>query len=216
MNMLLHGVENPDIRYRDSLAESDEDDAEKYSLILANPPFAGSLDYESTAKDLQQVVKTKKDRDALPGSFPAPAADGRPCRSHRPRRRALWIQQGAQDPAEDPCRGSEARRHRLDALGRLQTLCRGIHPPSCSSPRRTRAARTTSGSTTCRRTAFPLDDKRTPQPDKSDLADILARWQKRDAEGDRARTDQSFLVPVSRDRGQRLRPLHQPLQGSRI
>jgi type I restriction enzyme M protein len=60
MNMLLHGVENPDIRYRDSLAETDDDDAEKYSLILANPPFAGSLDYESTAKDLQQIVKTKK------------------------------------------------------------------------------------------------------------------------------------------------------------
>ena len=60
MNMLLHGVENPDIRYRDSLAESAEDDAGRYTLILANPPFAGSLDYESTAKDLQQIVKTKK------------------------------------------------------------------------------------------------------------------------------------------------------------
>ena len=60
MNMLLHGVENPDIRYKDSLAQADDDDAEKYSLILANPPFAGSLDYESTAKDLQQIVKTKK------------------------------------------------------------------------------------------------------------------------------------------------------------
>ncbi|MDZ7762391.1 MAG: N-6 DNA methylase [Desulfovermiculus sp.] len=60
MNMLLHGVENPNIRYRDSLAQSDQDDAENYSLILANPPFAGSLDYESTAKDLQQIVKTKK------------------------------------------------------------------------------------------------------------------------------------------------------------
>jgi len=60
MNMLLHGVENPDIRYKDSLAQSDDHDAEKYSLILANPPFAGSLDYESTAKDLQQIVKTKK------------------------------------------------------------------------------------------------------------------------------------------------------------
>ena len=62
--MLLHGVENPDIRYRDSLAQADlaaaGDDAERYSLVLANPPFAGSLDYESTAKDLQQVVKTKK------------------------------------------------------------------------------------------------------------------------------------------------------------
>ena len=60
MNMLLHGVENPDIRYRDSLAQADDDDAEDYSLILANPPFAGSLDYETTAKDLQQIVKTKK------------------------------------------------------------------------------------------------------------------------------------------------------------
>ncbi|MCP3973783.1 MAG: SAM-dependent DNA methyltransferase, partial [bacterium] len=52
MNMLLHGVENPDIRYKDSLAQADDDDAEKYTLVLANPPFAGSLDYESTAKDL--------------------------------------------------------------------------------------------------------------------------------------------------------------------
>ena len=60
MNMLLHGAENPAVRYRDSLAQADDNDAEKYSLILANPPFAGSLDYESTAKDLQQIVKTKK------------------------------------------------------------------------------------------------------------------------------------------------------------
>jgi len=51
MNMLLHGVENPDIRYRDSLAQADQLEEEKYSLVLANPPFAGSLDYESTAKD---------------------------------------------------------------------------------------------------------------------------------------------------------------------
>src|SRR5215207_4418744 len=50
----------PDIRYRDSLSEGASEDAEKYTLILANPPFAGSLDYESTAKDLQWVVKTKK------------------------------------------------------------------------------------------------------------------------------------------------------------
>ena len=60
MNMLLHGVESPDIRYRDSLSEGASGDAEKYTLILANPPFAGTLDYESTSKDLQRVVKTKK------------------------------------------------------------------------------------------------------------------------------------------------------------
>ncbi|NLJ52699.1 MAG: SAM-dependent DNA methyltransferase, partial [Intrasporangiaceae bacterium] len=60
MNMLLHGVEAPDIRYRDSLSEGVSGEADKYTLILANPPFAGSLDYESTSKDLLRVVKKKK------------------------------------------------------------------------------------------------------------------------------------------------------------
>src|SRR5438128_7584293 len=60
MNMLLHGVENPDVVYRDSLSQDHAGEDEKYTLVMANPPFAGSLDYESCAKDLQQVVRTKK------------------------------------------------------------------------------------------------------------------------------------------------------------
>jgi len=60
MNMLLHGVENPAITYRDSLAQDHGTEEGRYSLVLANPPFAGSLDYENVAKDLLQTVKTKK------------------------------------------------------------------------------------------------------------------------------------------------------------
>jgi type I restriction enzyme M protein len=60
MNMALHGVDNSDIRYQDSLAQDHANDEEKYSLILDNPPFAGSLDYEGAAKDLLAIVKTKK------------------------------------------------------------------------------------------------------------------------------------------------------------
>ena len=60
MNMLLHGVENPNIRHKDSLAEEHAGDEEAYTLIMANPPFAGSLDYDNTARDLQKIVKTKK------------------------------------------------------------------------------------------------------------------------------------------------------------
>jgi type I restriction enzyme M protein len=60
MNMLLHGVENPDVSYRDSLSEDSAIEENKYTLVLANPPFAGSLDYESTSGKLQRVVKTKK------------------------------------------------------------------------------------------------------------------------------------------------------------
>ena len=68
MNMLLHGVENPDIRYKDSLAESDEDDAEKYSLILANPPFVGSLDYVFTPRTSSASSRPGKPNCSL-GSF---------------------------------------------------------------------------------------------------------------------------------------------------
>ena len=60
MNRILHGVEDADVSYRDSLAQEHTEDAGTYSLVLANPPFAGSLDYESTAKELPRIVKTKK------------------------------------------------------------------------------------------------------------------------------------------------------------
>ncbi len=60
MNMLLHGVENPDVRYRDSLAQDHAEDADRYTLVLANPPFAGSLDADTVAKDLTAIVKTRK------------------------------------------------------------------------------------------------------------------------------------------------------------
>ena len=71
MNMLLHGVENPDIRYRDSLAQEHAGDAEKYTLVLANPPFAGSLDYETTCEGPAADRQDEEDRAAVPGAVPA-------------------------------------------------------------------------------------------------------------------------------------------------
>ena len=59
MNMMLHNEDNPQIKYQDSLSEDNRDRA-RYSLILANPPFKGSLDYESVANDLLANIKTKK------------------------------------------------------------------------------------------------------------------------------------------------------------
>ena len=59
MNMMLHGVENPNIQYQDSLSEGNKDE-DKYTLVLANPPFKGSLDYEAVSADLLKVTKTKK------------------------------------------------------------------------------------------------------------------------------------------------------------
>jgi type I restriction enzyme M protein len=64
MNLLLHGIEQPDLVRQDSLAEPLPDarglESDRFSLILANPPFSGSLDNETVSADLQRIVKTKK------------------------------------------------------------------------------------------------------------------------------------------------------------
>ena len=194
MNMLLHGVENPDIRYKDSLAEADDDDAERYSLILANPPFAGSLDYESTAKDLQQIVKTKKTELLFLALFLRLLQTGG--------RAAIIVPDGVlfgSSKAHKALRKILVEEQKLDAIVSMPS---GVFKPYAGvSTAILLFTKTNSGGTDdvwfydMQSDGFSLDDKRTPQPGKSDLADILARWQKRDAEVDRARTDQSFLVP---------------------
>ena len=196
MNMLLHGVENPDIRYRDSLAEADDDDAEKYSLVLANPPFAGSLDYESTAKDLQQVVRTKKTELLFLALFLRLLQTGG--------RAAVIVPDGVlfgSSNAHKALRKILVEDQKLDAIVSMPS---GVFKPYAGvSTAILLFTKTNSGGTEnvwfydMQADGFSLDDKRTPQPEKSDLADILARWQNREAEADRLRTDRSFLVPKS-------------------
>jgi len=147
MNMLLHGVEQPDVRYKDSLSEEHSGEEEAYSLILANPPFAGSIDAEAIAKDLKQVVSTKKtellfsrcssgssNRAAgRPSSFPTVCCSAR----RRPTRRCV--------ACSSTTRSSTASSRSRPACSSPTPECRR---PSCSSPGPTRAEPTTSGSTT--------------------------------------------------------------------
>ena len=96
-------------------------------LVLANPPFAGSLDYETTAKDLLQIVKTKKTELLFLALFLQAAEARRPRGGHRAGRRAVRLLQRAQGAAQDAGRGPEARRHRQAALRRVQALRRRLH-----------------------------------------------------------------------------------------
>ena len=194
MNMLLHGAENPDIRYRDSLAQADDDDAEKYSLVLANPPFAGSLDYESTAKDLQRVARTKKTELLFLALFLRLLQTGG--------RAAVIVPDGVlfgSTKAHRTLRTILVEEQKLDAVISMPS---GVFKPYAGvSTAILFFTKTNSGGTGhvwfyhMQADGYSLDDKRTPQPEKSDLADILTRWRNRDAERERARTDQSFLVP---------------------
>jgi type I restriction enzyme M protein len=194
MNMLLHGVENPDIRYRDSLSENAGDDAEKYSLILANPPFAGSLDYEATSKDLQRIVKTKKTELLFLALFLRLLSIGG--------RAGVIVPDGVlfgSSTAHKTLRKTLVEDQKLDAIVSMPS---GVFKPYAGvSTAILFFTRTNSGGTDkvwfydMQSDGFSLDDKRTPQPDKSDLPDILERWKNRAAEADRKRTDKSFFVP---------------------
>ena len=127
MNMLLHGVENPDIRYRDSLAQDHAGEEEKYTLVLANPPFAGSLDYENTAKDLLQIVKTKKTELLFLALFLRLLKPGGRAAVIVPDGVLVRLQQGAQGTAPPAGRGAEARRRGLAPGRRVQALRRRLH-----------------------------------------------------------------------------------------
>ena len=210
MNMLLHGVENPDITYRDSLAQDHAGEEEKYTLVLANPPFAGSLDYETTAKDLQAIVKTKKTELLFLALFLRLLKPGG--------RGAVIVPEGVlfgSSNAHKTLRKILVEDQKLDAVISMPS---GVFKPYAGvSTAILLFTKTNSGGTDSvwfykmEADGLSLDDKRTAllteeklgalatldasELVKNNLPDILARWQNRAAEGERSRTAQSFLVP---------------------
>lgn len=194
MNMLMHGVEAPDILYRDSLSQVSSGDTERYTLILANPPFAGSLDYESTAKDLQRVVKTKKTELLFLALFLRLLKPGG--------RAAVIVPDGVlfgSSKAHKDLRRILVEDQKLDAVVKLPS---GVFKPYAGvSTAILFFTKTNSGGTDdvwfydVHADGYSLDDKRNPI-EANDLPDVLARWQQRTtSERDRARTEQSFCVP---------------------
>ncbi|MBY3557617.1 type I restriction-modification system subunit M [Rhizobium laguerreae] len=212
MNMQLHGVEGADVRYRDSLASGHADDADKYSLILANPPFAGSLDYETTANDLLAIVKTKKTELLFMALFLKLLKPGG--------RAAVIVPDGVlfgSSTAHKAIRKMLVDDHKLDAIVKLPS---GVFKPYAGvSTAIVFFTKTNSGGTDhvwfydVQADGMSLDDKRQmlvpegkfgPVPKaalsidehgKNNLPDVVARWAGRNGtEHDNPRTSQSFTV----------------------
>lgn len=198
MNMMLHGIENPNIRYRDSLAELHSTDEEIYSVILANPPFKGSLDYESTAKDLLRTVKTKKTELLFIALFLRLLKTGG--------RAAVIVPDGvlfSSSGAHQTLRKELVENQKLDAIISMPS---GVFKPYAGvSTAVLIFTKTNSGGTEnvwfydMRADGLSLDDKRT-ELDKSkhennNIPDILNRWRNLENETNRERTAQSFVVP---------------------
>lgn len=192
MNMLMHGVEAPDIRYQDSLSANA--DLAKFSLILANPPFAGSVDAESIAKDLTRVASTKKTELLFLALFLKLLQAGG--------RAAVIVPDGVlfgSSKAHKALRQALVEDQKLDAVIKLPS---GVFRPYAGvSTAILCFTKTDSGGTdhvwfyNVQADGFSLDDKRNPV-EVNDLPDVRTRWAERTGtERDRARTDKSFTVP---------------------
>ena len=193
MNMLLHGVDNPNISYRDSLSEQNSDE-EKYTLVLANPPFKGSLDYEAVSADLLKITKTKKTELLFLALFLRILKKGG--------RAAVIVPDGVlfgSSKAHKQIRQEIIENNKLDAVISMPS---GVFKPYAGvSTAILIFTKTGNGGTDkvwfydMKADGFSLDDKRQEISD-NDIPDIISRFNNLEAESERKRTEQSFFVPV--------------------
>lgn len=199
MNLMLHGVEQPDLYDKSSLDE-DYLVADRYSLVLANPPFKGSLDSSTIAKSLSSVLKTKKTELLFLALILRILKVGGRCVSIV----SDDVLFGSDKAAKGICQVI-VDEHKLEAVISMPS---GVFKPYAGvSTAILIFTKTNSGGTDnvwfydMRADGFTLNDKRTPV-EENDIPDILSRYAKLAGEANRTRTDQSFLVPVSEIREQ--------------
>ena len=191
MNMMTHGVESPFIEYRDSLSDQNLD-KDKYSMILANPPFKGSLDADSVSADLLKVTNTKKTELLFLALFIRMLKIGGRC--------ACIVPGGVlfgSSNAHKQIRKTLIENNRLEAVISMPS---GVFKPYAGvSTGILIFTKTGHGGTDkvwfydMKADGYSLDDKRT-QVKENDIPDIIERFKHLEKEIDRKRTEQSFFV----------------------
>jgi type I restriction enzyme M protein len=192
MNMMLHGVEAPNISWQDSLSE-DNTHRDEYSLILANPPFTGSLDKETISKDLLNLASTSKTELLFMALFLKALKVGGRCASIVP-----------DGVLFGSSKAHKAIRQELVEFNRLEAVISmpsGVFKPYAGvSTAIVIFTKTGHGGTDkvwfydMKADGFSLDDKRSAI-ENNDIPDIIERFHNLEKETDRERTEQSFFVP---------------------
>ena len=191
MNMMTHGVDNPYIEYRDSLSDQNTD-RDMYSLILANPPFKGSLDYDIVSQDLLKVAKTKKTELLFLVLFLKMLKTGGRC--------ACIVPDGVLFGSSKAHKSIRKELVEGNCLEAVISMPSGVFKPYAGvSTAILIFTKTGHGGTDkvwfydMKADGFSLDDKRNPI-NENDIPDIIERFRNRDQETQRKRTEQSFFV----------------------
>ena len=192
MNMMLHGVEDPNIKYQDSLS-GDNNERNCYSLIMANPPFTGSVFQEEISKDLLALCKTRKTELLFLTLFTKMLEVGGRC--------ACIVPDGVlfgSSAAHKAIRKELVDNQKLTAVISMPS---GVFKPYAGvSTAILIFTKTNAGGTDkvwfydMKADGFSLDDKRSEIAD-NDIPDIIQRFHHLEQETTRERTEQSFFVP---------------------
>lgn len=198
MNLMLHGVDDPDIHYQDTLSSSFTERfpgafKEGFDIILANPPFKGSLDFEDVYAGLLRLVKTKKTELLFVTLILHMLKTGG--------RSATIVPDGVlfgSSGAHSKLREMLVEENQLDAVISLPS---GVFKPYAGVS--TGILVFTKGGRTdnvffydVQADGMSLDDKREPI-EENDLPDVIARWRTRDSQKDNDRTNKAFFVSAS-------------------
>lgn len=191
MNLMLHSINNPDVDYRDSVSKQNEISS-RYDVILANPPFTGTVDLESINDNLKAVCNTKKTELLFLALFIRMLKKGGRC--------ACIVPDGVlfgTSKAHIAIRKELVENHHLRAVVSMPS---GVFKPYAGVSTAVLVfTKTGAGGTDkvwfydMKADGFSLDDKRT-EITENDIPDILARFANLEAEADRVRTEQSFFV----------------------
>ena len=192
MNMMLHGVEDPHITYQDSLS-GDNIERDQYSLIMANPPFTGSVFQEEISKDLLALCSTRKTELLFVALFTKMLKVGGRC--------ACIVPDGVlfgSSKAHQSIRRELVENQQLQAVISMPS---GVFKPYAGvSTAILIFTKTNAGGTDqvwfydMKADGYSLDDKRS-EIKENDIPDIIARFHNLAGEADRERTEQSFFVP---------------------
>lgn len=192
MNLMLHGITNPEIDYKDSVSKQN-DIADKFDVILANPPFKGTIDAESISDSLKTVTNTKKTELLFLALFMRMLKKGGRC--------ACIVPDGVlfgSSKAHKAIRQELVENQQLQAIISMPS---GVFKPYAGvSTAVIIFTKTNAGGTDkvwfydMQADGYSLDDKRNAI-NENDIPDILQRYHNLDQENERKRTEQSFFVP---------------------
>ena len=194
MNSILHGMDGADIRFNDALSKNNTD-ADRYTLVLANPPFKGSLDGQNVAGNLTAKVRTTKTELLFVALFLRVLDAGGRCACIVPDGVLFGASRAHKDLRK------ELVDHNL--LQAVISMPSGVFKPYAGvSTAILIFTKTGTGGTErvwfydMKSDGYSLDDKREPLADGGDIEDIVQRFTHMEEETERPRTAQSFLVPV--------------------